>query len=297
MTLAKEPERKFMKEIKFNLQLLAEGGGSDGGGTAAAEGNQNSAQGVGNSAGQVETKNNRNTVSPQEREATFKNLIRGEYKDLFTKETQGIVDRRFKQTKQLEQFQNDVNPLITMLSTKYGTNDVAQLIKAIEDDNSMWEAAADAEGLTVEQYKAKQKLANENAQFRRMMDVQAKQQQARAQYQQWLADAEGVKESYPNFDLQAESENPDFINLLARGVPMKHAYEVIHMDDIKMGVATATQQAVAADVRANGMRPSENGAAAVSGVVTGKVNPSKMSKADRAEMIRRAQRGEIIDFK
>lgn len=297
MTLAKEPERKFMKEIKFNLQLLAEGGGSDGGSGAAAEGNQNSAQGVGNSAGQGETNSAQNTVSPQEREAAFKNLIRGEYKDLFTKETQGIIDRRFKQTKELEQFQTDVNPLITMLSTKYGTNDVAQLIKAIEDDNSMWEAAADAEGLTVEQYKAKQKLANENAQFRRMMDVQAKQQQARAQYQQWLADAETVKESYPNFDLQAESENPDFINLLARGVPMKHAYEVIHMDDIKMGVATATQQAVAADVRANGMRPSENGAAAVSGVVTGKVNPSKMSKADRAEMIRRAQRGEIIDFK
>lgn len=286
-----------MKKIKFNLQLLAEGGGSDGSG-AAAEGNQNSgAQGVGNSAGQVETKNNRNTVSPQEREATFKNLIRGEYKDLFTKETQGIIDRRFKQAKQLEQFQNDVNPLITMLSTKYGTNDVVQLIKAIEEDNSMWEAAADAEGLTVEQYRAKQKLANENAQFRRIMDAQQKQQQARAQYQQWLADAEGVKQSYPNFDLRAESENPDFVNLLARGVPMKHAYEVIHMDDIKMGVATATQQAVAADVRANGMRPSENGAAQGGGVVTGKVNPSKMSKADRAEMIRRAQRGETITLK
>ena len=78
---------------------------------------------------------------------------------------------------------------------------------------------------------------------------------------------------------------------------MKHAYEVIHMDDIKMGVATATQQAVAADVRANGMRPSENGAAQVNGVVTGKVNPSKMSKADRADMIRRAQRGETITLK
>ena len=285
-----------MYKNKINLQLLAEGGGSDGG-SAAAEGNQNSAQGVGNSAGQGEANGAQRTVNPQEREAAFKDIIRGEYKDLYTKEVQGIIDRRFKQTKQLEQFQTDVNPLISMLSTKYGTNDIAQLIKAIENDNGMWEAAADAEGLTVEQYKAKQKLENENAQFRRMMEVQAKQQQARAQYQQWLADAEGVKESYPNFDLQAESENPDFINLLARGVPMKHAYEVIHMDDIKMGVATATQQAVAADVRANGMRPSENGAAQVNGVVTGKVNPSKMSKADRADMIRRAQRGETITLK
>ena len=285
-----------MYKNKINLQLLAEGGGSDGG-SAAAEGNQNSAQGVGNSAGQGEANGAQKTVNPQEREAAFKDIIRGEYKDLYTKEVQGIIDRRFKQTKQLEQFQTDVNPLISMLSTKYGTNDIAQLIKAIENDNGMWEAAADAEGLTVEQYKAKQKLENENAQFRRMMEAQAKQQQARAQYQQWLEDAEGVKESYPNFDLQAESENPDFINLLARGVPMKHAYEVIHMDDIKMGVATATQQAVAADVRANGMRPSENGAAQVNGVVTGKVNPSKMSKADRADMIRRAQRGETITLK
>ena len=285
-----------MYKNKINLQLLAEGGGSDGG-SAAAEGNQNSAQGVGNSAGQGEANGAKRPDNPQEREAAFKDIIRGEYKDLYTKEVQGIIDRRFKQTKQLEQFQTDVNPLISMLSTKYGTNDIAQLIKAIEDDNGMWEAAADAEGLTVEQYKAKQKLANENAQFRRMMEVQAKQQQAHAQYQQWLEDAEGVKESYPNFDLQAESENPDFINLLARGVPMKHAYEVIHMDDIKMGVATATQQAVAADVRANGMRPSENGAAQVNGVVTGKVNPSKMSKADRADMIRRAQRGETITLK
>lgn len=292
-----------MNRFIFNLQLFSEGSGGSAGGTgAAAEGNRNSA-GAGNLTGnaatgqQVRTTDGQNTVDPKERETKFRELIRGEYKDLYTKETQNIIDRRFRETKQLEQYRNDVTPLIDMLNSRYGTTDIAGLMKAVQSDSAIWEAMADSQGLTVEQFMTKQRLEAENANFRRMMEDQQRQQKARATYQQWLSDAEEVKQVYPGFDLAAESANPEFVALLQRGIPVKLAYEVLHMEDIKAGAATAAQQAVAASVRANGMRPSENGASAQSGIVTGKVNPADMTKEQRRELARRAARGEIITLK
>jgi len=292
-----------MTKLKLNLQLFSEGSGGSAGGTGAgAEGNRNNA-GAGNLTGntatgqQVRTKDGQNTADPQDRAAKFRELIRGEYKDLYTKETQRMIDSRFRETKQLEKYRSDVSPLIDMLNTRYGTSDIAALMQAVQSDNAIWEAVADSKGMTVEQYMTQQKLESENANFRRMMADRQRERRARATYNQWLAEADELKEEYPDFNLTTESENPEFVALLQRGIPVKLAYEVLHMDDIKRGAAAAAQQAVAASVRANGLRPAENGASAQTGIVTGKINPAEMTKEQRRELARRAARGETITLK
>lgn len=117
--------------------------------------------------------------------------------------------------------------------------------------------------------------------------------------QKWYAEGEQLKADYPDFDLGTEARNPQFLSMLKSGVPVKLAYEVLHMDGIKAVVAQAaaqrTEKQVVDGIRAKGARPPENGTAAQSGF-TVKDDVSKLTKKDRAEIARRAARGERITF-
>ena len=89
------------------------------------------------------------------------------------------------------------------------------------------------------------------------------------------------------------------LSMLRAGVPVQHAYEVVHMDQIKAGVAAmqakATEKQVVDGIRAKGARPQENGTTSQGAFIV-KDDVSKLSKRDRAEIIRRAARGEHIEF-
>ena len=88
-----------------------------------------------------------------------------------------------------------------------------------------------------------------------------------------------------------------FLSLLKAGVPVAHAYEVVHMEEIKTSVAehTArqTEKQVVDGIRAKGARPMENGTSAQS-AFTVKDDPAKWSRKDRAEVARRVAKGETI---
>jgi len=282
-------------EKTLNIQLFAEGGES------GAGGNEN-----GNVADSKSLLSNvrygKQAEEPRQQQETettekvpFDELIKGEYKDDFTARTQDIIDKRFKETKVLEEYRNDVSPIIDLLYGKYGVSDLAGLKDALDSDDSYWEAQREAEGLTVDQYKTKLKLETENKQFRRMQEQQVRENQAQEQYRKWITEGEEVKKAYPRFDLASEAQNPRFVDLLVKGIDVQTAYEVIHMNDIKMMSAQARQKAVVNSVRANGLRPSENGVARQAGVVT-KSDVAKLTKADRREIARRRARGEHIEF-
>lgn len=237
----------------------------------------------------------------EDRRKAFRDLVRGEYKDLYDEEVQKIVKRRVKDENGLKDQVSQMKPIIDLLAQKYqiGDNDLSKLAQAIESDDVYWSEAAEEAGMTVEQYKEFQKLRRENAQLVEQERVRRGQDAANRQMQAWYQQAEAMKATYPSFDLAAEAQNPQFLSLLQAGVPIQHAYEVIHMDEIKAAerqmTARATEQQVTANVRARGARPAENGTASQGGF-TIKDDVSKLSKKDRAEIIRRAQRGEKISF-
>ena len=120
-----------------------------------------------------------------------------------------------------------------------------------------------------------------------------------AQLQRWYSQAEEARQAYPDLDLERESQDPRFLGMLKAGVPVQHAYEVIHMDAIKAGVAQSAAQTAARqvtdNVRARGARPAENGVSSGSGFLV-KSDVSKLTKKDRAEIARRAAHGEKIIF-
>lgn len=239
--------------------------------------------------------------TPEDRKKAFTEMIRSEYKDEFGAEVQRIINQRFKQTKGLEEQVGQYQPIIDALMTKYGVEggDVAALTKAFNADRDNWSEAAEANGMTIEGYQ--QHLALQN-QLQRALDnsrQMREQMEARQQAERWVQEGANVAAKYPGFNLAQEMQNPEFLDMLKRGTPVEHAYQVLHFDEIVSGVAQSTAEStkakMAANIRARGTRPAENAQSGQSGF-TVKDDVSKLTKKDRAEIARRASRGEHISF-
>lgn len=233
--------------------------------------------------------------------AEFEKLIDGEYKDIFAERTQQIINRRFKDGKIQEQTIADQKPIMDILMQRYNIadGDAKALLKAIEEDNTYWESAAEEAGLTVDQFKNMKKMERDSAELQAMRQKQKADQQAQQQLATWMKQAEGMQEMYPGFDFRAEIQNRDFQGLLRAGIPVQKAYELIHMEEIKQAAAKSAAQTASAQMQANlkakQSRPAENGTSSKTAVIV-KNDVSKLTKADRAEAVRRSMLGERIEF-
>ena len=132
-----------------------------------------------------------------------------------------------------------------------------------------------------------------------LVTFMTRQENGKKLYTAWMQQADEAKKVYPSFDLRAEMNNPKFVDLLRSNIDVRTAYEVIHKDEIIPAAMQFTAQTVeskiAKKIASNGARPSENGMSSQSAAVV-KSDVSQLSKADRAEIIRRVQRGEKIRF-
>ena len=298
----------------LNLQLFAEGAGD--GGTAQG-------QGVTEAAALPQNKGEKNnplanvkygvqeeaapaaevqksTPAP-DRNAEFEALIKGEYKDLYDARVQDTIQKRLKGHKELTDKLNALNPTIEMMAKKYGVdaNDIEGLNKAVQEDDSYYEQEALEKGLTVQQLKEIRKMERENADLKAQMEEQQRQENGKKLYAAWMQQAEEAKKVYPSFDMRAEMNNPKFVDLLRSNIDVRTAYEVLHKDEIipaaMQFTAKTVESKLAKSIAANGARPSENGMSSQSAAVV-KSDVSQLSKEDRAEIIRRVQRGEKIRF-
>ena len=316
---------------KLNLQLFAEGAGASGAGVGGvgtgAEGGSGATVAAAVSQTKKGVKSNplanvvygkqddaaqtaavqettaveTESVQQPDRNAEFEKLIKGEYKDLYDQRMQDTIQKRLKGSKENEAKLNALSPTIELLAKKYGVdaNDVEALNKAIEEDDAYYEEEALEKGVTVEQLKEIKKMEKENAELKRQMQEKTAKEKGAQLYAQWMDQAEKAKTVYPSFDLRAEIQNPKFVDLLKANIDVRTAYEVIHKDDIipaaMQFTAKTVEQKLTNKIIANGARPTENGISSQGAAVV-KSDVSQLSKADRAEIIRRVQRGEKIRF-
>ena len=233
------------------------------------------------------------------RRKAYNDLISGEYKDIDQERFQQVFDRRFKQVKGIEAELASHKPIIDKLMARYGVDDVAKLDKALTEDTEYWERVAEEKGMTVEQYHAMQRLEQENAELKAIRDIQIGQQQFQQQINSWYAEAKKVKEIYPSFDFKKEAQNPEFLKLLRTGNTVEHAYKVLHFDELtnnaaRVAAQTADAQAQAR-IKSKASRPSENGTSSQSAAIV-RNDVASLTRAERAEIARRVQRGEKIKF-
>lgn len=240
--------------------------------------------------------------APRDLQAEFDALIKGDYKEQYSDNVQKLINRRFKETKNMEAQIQSTQPLLEMLANKYGVEagDIDALTNAVSDDDTLWEQQAYDAGMTVQQYKQFKALERENAELMRAQEARNGEEQAQKQLEDWGRQAMELQQKVPGFDLRVEAENPEFVQMLRAGLPVEHAYKVVHMDEILAGqavnVAAQAQKQVVDNIRSKGSRPAENGTVSRSGF-TYKSDVSKLSKEDRAEIARRAARGETITFR
>ena len=301
----------------LNLQLFAEGGA----GAGAGDGGTAEGQGVTGAAALPQTKGEKNnplagvkygiqeeapaaevqTVAQPDRNAEFERLIKGEYKDLYDARMQDTIQKRLKGTKETVDKFNALTPTLDLLASKYGVDagDIEALNKAISEDDSYYEQEALDKGMTVQQLKEIKKMERENANLKAQMEEAQRQENGKKLYAQWMQQAEEAQKVYPSFDIRAEMNNPKFVDLLRSNIDVRTAYEVLHKDEIIPAAMQFTAQTVesklAKKIASNGARPTENGMSSQSAAVV-KSDVSQLSKADRAEIIRRVQRGEKIRF-
>lgn len=247
----------------------------------------------------TETYTTSNTL--EERKKAYRELVTGEYKDLYTEDTQRLINKRFKEEKAVRDSLEKQQPIIELLAQRYNIadGDVAKIMTALEGDTAYWQQVADESGMSMEQYMKMQRLQRENKALQEQQARRDGEAAAQRQIAAWTQEAETLKAKYPGFDLQAEVQNQQFVNMLRSGVPMEHAYRVMHMDEILNDsvrtMAQQTEQRVVNNVRARGARPSENGTSS-QGAFTYKDDVSKLSRKDRAAIAKRVARGESIRF-
>ena len=310
-----------MRDVLFpmNLQLFAEGGAPSGDG--GGEGTGVTAQ-----AAAVQTKGAKsnplaNVVYGKQKEsapaaevqkdavpkeeakvdldAEFDELIKGRFKDQYGKRVQNTVQQRLKGAKETEDRLNAMNPLMDLLSARYGVkaDDTEGLIKALEGDDAFFEQAAQDHNMDTKDYRKMLQLQSENTRLKNQQEQQFRKEQMDKQYAAWEQQAEDARKLYPNLDLNVESQNPQFRQLLMAGIDVGTAYLALHRDDVLAGAmqhtAKTVEQKLSNKIAAGNARPAENGASGQSAAVI-KTDPSKWTKADREEVRRRAARGERI---
>lgn len=300
------------KILKLNLQLFAEGGAAAAGATAGDSAADNSLatnktdSPVSVVYGKQTNEPNQTTVTDSQDNSTpeksikeeFDELIGGRFKEEFGARVKNAVSDRVKNLKGVEKQLNATRPIVEMLANRYGIDptDINAISLALEEDNALYEQEALEKGVSVEYLKEFKKIQRENSMYKQA----EAQRNADIAYANWMREAEQLKGIYGGFNLEAELNNPEFMQIMSvPGMKLRTAYEIIHKDEIiPAAMQFATQKAqenLVNDIIARGARPTENGVSS-SGAVVAKTDPSQLTKKDLAEIEKRVQRGEKISF-
>ena len=239
-----------------------------------------------------------------QQEETFESLIAGKYKQQYDSAVgaavQKAVKQRLKGQGQMKAQIDAMAPLIDQLGVLYGIDtsdprkiDYAALAQRFGADNRLYDAEAVERGTTPDAVRSEYAHRAETAGMRRQLQeyqIQETFANVRAGFERDVAARYGA-----NFD--EEMANADFARLIAANVPPKTAYEVVHMAEIQQAQAQAAANMARSNVmntiQAQAARPDEIGGNAAGGELT-RTDPRSWTKEQRADIIRRVQRGEKI---
>ena len=289
----------------------ASSGTGDGTGTATSGVNEGTSSGANNGKDlskvvygkQPAVAENTSSDTQDDAQSRYNEYRNGEGKDFINKEIENAVKRRFKDHSELKKSNGKMQSVMNAVAMKYGIDptDTDGILKAVAEDESYYETAADEAGMSVEQYKKMKQLESENAQLQAIRQEEDRRKEFDAKYAEWSMQADFARNDYPNLDLNTEMQNKDFFGLLTRGIDVKTAYQVIHQDEIvQSAISTATQRTAQAvqqqtvnNIRSKGLRPDESAGSSQAGF-TFKADPHKWTKADREEIAKRVAMGEKI---
>lgn len=280
----------------MELQLFAEGeGGAGDGGTDGTGGNggTRSVSGtVGDGKGEKSEKSGQSKSGEKEADAgqdltrEFEDLIKGRFKEEYSRRTRNIINRRFKEVKELEEFRDRYGESVERLGALWGcagdseefSRRAALLSESDADeadsDGDALEAAGEEEAAEVDEAADTAEAAETG-----VTEVSSAEASALAAGREvfrgiremrrealWKSFEDGMRECaalYPSFDPALEVKDGRFVSMLRGGASVVDAYRAIHHGEILEGTVKASAakiaEAVLAGVRCRGARPAENG--------------------------------------
>ena len=225
------------------------------------------------------------------------------FKDQYGRDVKAAVDDRFKNQKDANAELGKVMPAIRALAQKLGLdeNDTDGVVNTILDDDSLYEEAAEAAGMTVEGYKNFKAMEEENERWKAKEAQEQEQMFFRQHFQNLAMQGEELKQRFPDFDLRKEMENETFRRLTApnSGLTLEAAYYAVHHAELEpqamaYGIQRARTQ-MSQTLQANRARPVE-GAMKQGQPANVAIDPRSMTREQRQQLKERARRGERIEF-
>lgn len=281
-----------MKNI-FNLQLFAEGENNLG--VADPDMARSNVETTGTADSNVTTNETNNHVADGngndgqvvDREQEY-SKFKEDYKDLFQKDFDKSFNKRFKDHKESQAELEELRNFKSSIAERYGVDgsNLKELSNALLYDDRFYEEKSIETGIPVESLKKMDMLERENGLYKEREQQKEQEQEANKQVADWIRQSDELQKDFPNFDLQAESENKEFMDLLHNGISVATAYKVIHNDEILNGAiqytADTVHQKVAQDIQARGLRPSET--STTTGNVVPNTDYTKMTSKQRDEI-------------
>ncbi len=227
--------------------------------------------------------------SEQTKADEFQELIDGKYKKQFADKVHKIISRRLKEVKSLKETADRNSVIIDMLMKKFNISDgdTEKLERMIDENMNHTKSDNNKELLKT--------LLAENSFLKKDRETNLRRLQAKNRADKWREQAEETKKVYPDFDIEKEINNPEFARLIRAGVSVKSAYEVLNLDSILDKNSKEAEKMVVDSIRFKGNRPVENGSDPAGGILLSS-NVGRLTKKQRAELAKRAARGEKIEF-
>lgn len=248
-------------------------------------------------------------TDPAEKRKAFGQLMQSEY----AAEFEEALQRASEMAVQNVLDNPAVKGLMDALGEAYGidvqsADNLAALTEAVKNgkvkNDEYYETLAAERGISVKTAREMDRMESElqraNAEKQRAEQVRQAaehQQRAAAVRAQWEAEAARLKVKYPAFELDKVLNNPSVADMIRRGIGLEAAYRAAYFDQL-MEASTArtaqqVEQGVAARIQQRAQRPAENGAHP-GGAAEMKVDVAHMTAKQRAELAKRARRGERI---
>lgn len=248
-------------------------------------------------------------ADPAEKRRAFGQLMQGEY----AAEFEEAMQRAAQVAAQNIQNNPQVKALMDALGEAYGVDasspdSLTALTDAVKNgkvkNDAYYETLAAEKGISVKTAREMDRMEGElqraNAEKQRAEQMRAAaehQQRVAAVQAQWQAEAEKLQQKYPSFALDEVLNNPAVADMIRRGIGLEAAYRAAYFDQLMENQTAQTakqvEQGVAARIQQRGQRPTENGVRP-GGAAETKVDVEHMTRAQRAELARRARRGERI---
>lgn len=240
-------------------------------------------------------------ISPEEE---FAELVgkNGRFHELYGKAVSDAINNRFKNQSSAQERVDSYEDALAPIMRHYGLErgDIEGLTEAINSDDDWIEDAAREKGITPDQYRENLRLQEELEKNQRALSEYKAEAEKAERMTAWNAEADELRESFPNFDLEQEmSYNPKFTDLIENGISVIDAFVATHTQDILKGLTEestrSAKQDVVNQIQQRQSRPAENGLKHQPAVAR-KVNPSEFTNDDMDKILKEVESGKTFSF-